>query len=483
MRLLSPSRHRVAIAAILIGLAFALFNQLGVPLRASHGARVTADEPFYLLTTVSLIEDGDLDLANDYEQRRYRAYYDHLEDLWRQSAPTPDGRLLSPHNLGTSLFILPAYALGGLDGVKRFLALLGGITIAFTFLLAWRATGDLRASFLAATLLGISAPVFVYSTQIYPESPAALLIAVSLWLLLGSRRDWRGALWLALAANGLIWLGAKYGVVASALVLAGLVRLDNRARLLLLGLLVPTTAAYAWFHLSTYGGLTPYAVNALYAGNDTASLLGLHLEIRNRLYRLAGLWADGEFGLIRWAPILLLALPALPVLARRSGPERWMLPAIFGSQFLVAVFLSITMRGWWFPGRMVVAVLPLLAVPLAEAIHLAQGRRWLAALVAGLGLYTLGVTLALREAASAELVALAVDPFALPWRPFQLAAGLFPVYTVYQASTWILTAAWTLAAITLVLLGFRLTRNVPLSALNPSRPENIPAGASGEVER
>src|SRR5688572_29369001 len=87
---------RIIFAALLLGLCFAFFYQLGVPLRATHGARVSADEPFYLLTAGSLVADGDLELTNDYALRRYRAFYDHPEELWRQSLPLPDGTLLSP---------------------------------------------------------------------------------------------------------------------------------------------------------------------------------------------------------------------------------------------------------------------------------------------------------------------------------------------------------------------------------------------------
>src|SRR5215211_7802137 len=90
-------------AAVALGVAFALLYQLGVPIRASYGARVNVDEPFYLLTTVSLLEDGDLDLRNDYALHRYRAFFDHTSELWYQSGPGPGGRVLSPHNVGLSV--------------------------------------------------------------------------------------------------------------------------------------------------------------------------------------------------------------------------------------------------------------------------------------------------------------------------------------------------------------------------------------------
>ena len=446
---------RLLLLAALVGAVLALFYQLGVPLSASHSARVTADEPFYLLTTVSLIEDGDLDLTNDYALRRYRAYFDHPQELWRQSVPTADGRLLSPHNLGTSLLILPAYAMGGLDGAKRALAVLGGATVTLAILLAYRATGYQYASVVAGLLLGASAPLFVYASQIYPEAPAGLLVTALAWLLLGERRGYGAAVLLALGLNGLVWLGTKYALVGATLALFGFARLRLGPRVALTALLGATGAFYAWFHLVTFGGLTPYAVNRLYAGHNTVELVGLHLDVWNRLYRFLGLWVDGEFGLVRWAPALLLTLPAVPLVASRSGAARWVLPCVFGTQLLVAVFLSITMRGWWFPGRMLVAVLPLLVVPLAHAVAQVPRRPWLGAVAVGLGLYTVGITIALHGAAATETVVLAVDPFAMPWPPFQALAPIFPVYTTYEAPTWILSALWLLVGVALVLIGRR----------------------------
>lgn len=445
----------VLLGALGLGLAFALLYQLGVPLRATYGARVNVDEPFYLLTTVSLLEDGDLDLANDYALRRYRQFFDHPDELWYQSTPTADGRVLSPHNVGLSALLVPAYAVGGVDGAKAFLAGLGGATVAMAGLLAYRATGHARAALLAAGLLGSTAPWFVYATQVYPELPAALLVATGAWLLLGARPGAGAALGLAASLTGLVWLGSKYALVGSALGLLALPRLRPRARMLLVGLLLPSALVYGWFHLATYGALTPYAVNRLYAGTSTLELIGLHVEVWNRLYRLLGVWVDGEFGLVRWAPALLLALPALWPLLARPGPVRWVWALPATTQLLVAVFLSLSMRGWWFPGRMLVVALPLLAVPLAMTLAgVARRPGW--GLAAGaLGAYSALVTATLVAATAAGQVALAVDPFRLPWPPFQALAGLFPVYTAYTAATWLLSTAWLLVG-GLLVLGPRL---------------------------
>ena len=49
------------------------------------------------------------------------------------------------------MLVLPAYALGGVDAAKGFLALLGGATVGMAALLAYRVSGHARASLLART--------------------------------------------------------------------------------------------------------------------------------------------------------------------------------------------------------------------------------------------------------------------------------------------------------------------------------------------
>ena len=43
-------------------------------IRATYGASITGDEPFYLLTTKSLISDQDLDLQNQYQNHDYEEF-------------------------------------------------------------------------------------------------------------------------------------------------------------------------------------------------------------------------------------------------------------------------------------------------------------------------------------------------------------------------------------------------------------------------
>ena len=88
------------LSAAALFLLLAVAYSFSVEIRATRGASITGDEPFYLLTTQSLLFDGDFDLRNQYEARSYESFFDHPDGLWQQSVPLPDGRLLSPHNPG-----------------------------------------------------------------------------------------------------------------------------------------------------------------------------------------------------------------------------------------------------------------------------------------------------------------------------------------------------------------------------------------------
>ena len=130
------------LAAAALFLLLAVAYSFSADIRATRGASISGDEPFYLLTTQSLLADGDFDLTNQYEQRSFESFFDHPDGLWYQSVPTPkNGQLLSPHNPGLSVLVIPGFALGGLTGAQVQLLVLGAATMALAFVLADRLTG------------------------------------------------------------------------------------------------------------------------------------------------------------------------------------------------------------------------------------------------------------------------------------------------------------------------------------------------------
>ena len=443
-------RWNLPLGAAALFLILALVYAFSLGIRATNGASITGDEPFYLLTTQSLLEDGDLDLRNQYDASSYEAFFDHPDGLWKQSLPSRDGRLLSPHNPGLSVLVAPGFALGGLAGAQAQLILMAAATMALAFVLSARLTGRRAASWLVALGVGLSAVAFVHSTEVYPEIPAALALTLSLLVVTSRERlSMLDAVAVMATLSAMCWLGVKYAPLAALVAAYFLLRADAPGRIALVGLSSASAALFVWFHVETFGSLTPYSVNVIYSGQSTVEVFGRHVEFGDRVYRLWGLFVDRRFGVGRWAPLLLAAIPGLVLLVQRGSSHR----LVFGlvvAQVLIATFVAITMMGWWFPGRTLMTVLPLFTLPLTHAATAAPA--WARAAIAVLAAYGAAITAGLAHAGHAGKVRIAVDPFDMNFPPFQIVSWLFPDYRAWTLETWGLTVFWlALAGLSLVL--------------------------------
>ena len=425
-----------AVLFLLLSVAYAF----SVDIRATRGASISGDEPFYLLTTQSLLDDGDFDLRNQYEERSYEEFFDHPDGLWRQSVSLPDGRLLSPHNPGLPALLAPGFGLGGLAGAQIQLLLMAGATMALAFVLADRLTGRRLTSWIVTLAVGLTATAFIYSSEIYPEFPAALTLVLS--LLVVTRRHAYGigdALLLAGLLTVMCWLGIKYAPLAALVSGYFFLRAGRAGRVALIVAGAVSTGFFTWFHLHLFGSVTPYGVNVVYARWTTVDILTGHIGFDDRYYRLWGLFVDQRFGIGRWAPLLLAAVPGAALLAMAGGPQRLILLLLL-AQLLVATFVAITMMGWWFPGRTLLTVAPLMVMPIA--LMASRMPLWGRISIAVLGLLTLANTYGVAAAGRAEEIVIAVDPFDMAFPPFQGLAGLFPLYTSLTTETWWLTYFW-----------------------------------------
>ncbi len=358
---------------------FAVSAGLFILAGLSYTSRLSAsgDEPHYLLMAQSLWRDRDLDLENNVARGDWREYTaGPLTPHY--GAPRRDGRPYPAHSVGLPLLLAPLYAAGGRPACVVVMALLGAALALQVRGLALRLTGDERAA-LWAWGATVGPPVAFYSFHLYTEVPSALCLATSLGLLLGAPGR-AGATSAALLASALPWLHVKMIPAAGVLGLVGLLRLRGRSLAVFLGAAGAMAAAYLAYLQHIYGHPTPLAI---YGGAAPAE------PGASPLRAAAGLLLDRSFGLLPCAPVFLLALPGMAVLARR--PWRESLPHTLLAVAVVAPVLD--WRMWWGgqcpPGRLLVPLMPFLGIGLAlRAAGPARGLlrwRW-ALLLSGLAL-------------------------------------------------------------------------------------------------
>jgi hypothetical protein len=369
---------RVSRRALVVWLALFGLYAATLGMRAVGNSAYAGDEPRFLLTARSLAHDGNVNVFDDYQSNAYRSFYKKR----LATAGVPDrarGTLYEPGGLGFPLLLTPAYLVGGARGVELFLAALAALAVALAYLLALRVVPDPWA--LGATLaVGVSPPLLAYGTTVYPElAGGALLAGAALLGLRAAESATRRRVFGCFALLALVpWMSVRLvpaGLAVAIYVIARL-RRQRHGLMALMGAEIAgfSGALFIAVNEGVYGGITPYS--GLPAGTSAtgASSLGDYLD---RAPRLAGLFLDRDVGLLRWAPVLLLAfvgvwllwrgrrerlaqaVPGYRAIASAAG----LCAAAIGAQVVVAAFVAPVLAGPWFPGRQLIAVLPL-AIPL-----------------------------------------------------------------------------------------------------------------------
>lgn len=345
-------------------------------LHAFSGSDYGGDEPHYLLAAKSIVEDGNVDVSDEYASRAYGEFYPY--EL-RPHGEETGGRLNEPHGVGFPLLIAPAFALGGAKAVELFLAAIAALGVALAYRLALRVAPDPWALG-AAVAVGLSPPLLAYGTAVYPELAAATALsgAALLAVRLDARVSRPEAALCFLLLGTLPWLGTKFvpaGLVIGVFAARSIWRARHRTlAVLAVEVALFSVALYVAINEAIYDGPTPYTADISGETATDASFPGGYLE---RAYRLVALFIDRDYGLLRWAPVFLLAFAGLWWLwhSRREQVARavpgvrdievtaGLCAAALGAQLVVAAFVAPTMFGFWFPPRHLLAGLPL-AIPL-----------------------------------------------------------------------------------------------------------------------
>jgi hypothetical protein len=344
----------------------------GAGLHASPGEDLSEPEAHYLLLTRSIVDDGNLDLSDEYGAAAWRPFYG--KPLAPLTGPREHGQL-EPIAAGFPLLCAPAYAIGGRIAVELWLAALAALGYVASARIARRLVPEPWAT-TGAVAAGLSPPAVVAATTIAPDAVAASCLAGAAALALAARErpSPRLSAWAGTLLAPLPWLGLRF-LAPGAVVAVAVFRWPRRRNRGLAGLLGIEVALFSVvLYLSVndrlYGGLTPYAV---LSPGETATGADRLADYAARWPRLLWLWVGRDEGLLLAAPAAVMAFVAvwLLVRSRREHLARALseqvdvevaagfLVATCAAAVVVAVFLAPTLAGPWFAGRQLVCVLPL----------------------------------------------------------------------------------------------------------------------------
>jgi hypothetical protein len=339
------------------------------------------DEPHYLVIAQSLWRDGDLRIENNHTRGDYEEYF-HRTLAPHYLTRGVDRQIYSIHPIGMPVLMTPVYALGGYDLVVYALLLLAAIAMTSAWRLAWAVTGSPAAATVGWAALALGPPWIFNTFAVYPEVPAACAVALAFAWTSGWHAE-RGAhrtslelpawrWWAAGTAIGCLpWFSTKYLVMAAVLGLLSLLRAwlpwpgepaaRRRAAARTLFVSLPNVVSLAlWFLFfkviwGTWSPTAPY---------------GSQRETRLEYLPAGGpgLLFDQEYGIVTFAPALLMVIPGLWVLWRQGGGRRRLaieLVAVFAGLLGVVGAFHIWWGGSAIVGRPLVSALPLLVIPVA----------------------------------------------------------------------------------------------------------------------
>lgn len=335
------------------------------------------DEPHYLIITQSLLIDHALTIDDVHRRGDYHAYYP-TELQPHVQMRGKNGRIYSVHAPGLPTLIAPAFAAGGYGAVVAFLIVIAAAGSALAWHVGWLSTRRTDAAWFGWAAVTLPVTAIFQSFTIYPDGVGGVLTVTGMWALLRADDESKSGEtglrpWLlhGAALALLPWLHSRFAVLAGglgALVLLRLSSTKNPAAKAVAFLGIPTISAVLWagYFVAIYGRPDP---SAAYGAGEVGSFSFVPGG-------LAGLLFDQRFGLVTYAPVVLVAFIGLGTMLARRETRRLALELLF---VVVPYLLTVThfamwWAGWSPPARFFAPVLPLFAVPAAAAWTFARHR-------------------------------------------------------------------------------------------------------------
>jgi hypothetical protein len=309
----------------------------------SKGFAYSGDEPYYLMTTHSLYQDGDINLAKNYTD------FDHVHFYPRELYPNLRLRAYArfgkkgpdyvwPINQpGVSVLVLPYYWLSQQFQGRTLIyiikislsiwAVLLGLQI---YLFAREFWKNEKVALLLWFLYSFSAPVIFYAIHLYPEVPIALFSLYIFRKILSAKKlSLANIFFLGFLLALFPWFGLKYNMIMWPLLLVSIYFLlkNHKAKFKILAFLafpVVSVMLFAFYTKELYGTFYPMAI---YEGVLTAERMQafremvMKIPVMLRIDSFFDYFLDQRDGLFLYSPMYFFIFLGGVEVFRRSKKE------------------------------------------------------------------------------------------------------------------------------------------------------------------
>jgi hypothetical protein len=347
--------------ALLFCLSFVVYQACTL-IVVYKGFSFSGDEPYYLMTTHSLYQDQDINVANNYDNEDYFHFYP--KEFYPDIKLGKYGRFgkkgiqwIFPINQpGISVLMLPFYALGQLFKGRLLIFIIKGslsLWAVFLGLQLFLLANDLwqreRMSLVLWFLYSFSAPILFFAFHLYPAIPIAFL-SVYLFRKIREKGPLSALnyLFLGFILALFIWFGLKYNMIffPFLLICVYFILKEHKAKWKVLAFVAFPVLSLILFYIYVHALYGTYNPIAIYEGVLTPEIVQnfkkviLNIPLLLRIDTFFDYFLDQRDGLLLYSPLYFFAFLGLIEAFRKAKKELYILLFLFLPFVLNYAFLS-----------------------------------------------------------------------------------------------------------------------------------------------
>ncbi len=323
----------------------------------------SGDEPHYLIITQSLVEDHDLNVANNYLQMNYGLISPRKLDIHAWQGKGPGITLYSIHMPGLSFLLMPWYMLGTyyppgfVTTIRIGMIFYTLLSLLFFYNLCNQLFSDKREVVYVLLCTGMTVPFFFFSSHIYPEIIVFGILTLAYSFYLKSEQRSFYFLFSTFLISTLPFFGVKYLIFPIIWLFFILYRLIKEYRTHLFAVttgiayIFPLAVFFAMIH-EWYGTVNPFAI---YGGGkfenrvwNTIRILFTDSQLWiDRLGTLLNFFLDQRDGLLFYSPLYFFGVLGWVHWYRRN-PRRALEMGLFFLPY-IGLYSFMTIRGGFCP--------------------------------------------------------------------------------------------------------------------------------------